>query len=538
MSLNCVKAPRTCGTSPYLHAGQNQIRTVTLRLILSKSFACHVQQVSSVKQIQGGCKLDLILTINNQPGMPVYRLLANAVQQAIIEQGLDPGVALPSVRGLANQYHLSVSTVVRAYEELASRGCVVTQPHTATRVAGKFAGQPTEHSKSRSSTEIAAVPLRDPKLSLYAQRLLSSEQLTAREIAIPGAEQVPTAIWHRLLAKHRSNYSREKALNDYSADPFGHAPLRMAIAEFLKRSRNIQCTLDQVVLTTSLRLDLFCRLVVNAGDKVAMENPCSPAARRIVFSHGAQIDPIDVDSSGLNPEPLFGDAGKYQALYLCPSHQDPSGVALSVERRLSILDWSQRTDTIIFENDVDSNYHYTGAPLPAIQSLGENDTVIYSGSFWLVLGPLASIGFFVLPRRYISAMRSLVSTVHPEPPVPENHALAEFISEGHLERHIQRQRISYSKKRQALIFELARLLHRRVTFEQSSGLHTVVQFDRAFEQQAIMHCAASAGLNLISTQRYYAGEYRPNEFIVPFASLDGERIAAIAERFSSLLQRR
>ncbi|MDR3612969.1 MAG: PLP-dependent aminotransferase family protein [Candidatus Obscuribacterales bacterium] len=479
------------------------------------------------------------MTFKRKPGTPLYRILSEAVKQSILERKLAPGISLPSARELANQYQLSISTVIRAYEDLSSQGFVVTSPKSGTRVADKFNSQAKSATANSPGNEKTSPSFREPKLSSFGQQLLSSELLTASPqeagISIPGANLLPTSVWQRLLSKHQNCYSHEKAIYDYSADPFGHAPLRAAIAEYLKRSRGIHCTLEQIVVTAAVRLDLVCRVLVDTGDNIAIENPCFPAARKVFLSHGAEIHPIHADDEGLNPTALFTSNNKYQMLYLSPSHQDPSGVALTLERRLGILDWSQRTDTIIFENDLDCNYYYSGTPLPAIQSLRENDTVIYSGSFWLTLGPLASSGFLVLPQRYIPAMRSLLSTVQSERPVLENYALTEFIAEGYLERYIHKQRTLFSKIRQTLIYELTLALRQLVEFKESSGMHMLLQFAPNLTEKTLLDCATEAGLTLKPTRPYYVNEYPVNEFVVPFAQLDAKTIPSIVKIFSSKL---
>jgi GntR family transcriptional regulator/MocR family aminotransferase len=476
----------------------------------------------------------VLLTFKNDETTPLYRVVAEAVKQAIDEQQIAGGESLPSARDLASQYQLSLSTVLRAYEELASQGVVVTSPSSRTYVAKQIKEQFAFSEESRPDS-LSSVPLREPKLSLYGQRLAHSQALSSADIAIPGAEVMPTANWLRLLTKYRNNYDCAKALRDYSADPFGHVPLREAIIKYLKRVRGIDCAVEQLVLTTALRLDLIGRLLIDSGDDVAAENPCSSAVRSVLLSHGAKLAPINSDSNGLNPEQMFAAETEFKMLYLCPSHQEPSGAVLPIDRRLAVLEWSQRTGTIIFEDDFDCNYHYTGSPLPALQSLKENDTVIYSGSFWLTLGPLASIGFFVVPRRYISIMQTLISTVHPEPPIPENYALAEFIAEGHLERHIHKQRTVNLKRRQALIFELSVALGKLAVFKESSGMHTLVHFDPSLQQHFILDCAKKSGFDLRSTQSYYFDAPPTNEFLIPFPNTDADAISSVVKRFSVLL---
>ena len=480
------------------------------------------------------------MSLDRKSGSPLYRILSTAVKQCILEQRLAPGAALPSARQLAKQYHLSVSTALRAYEELASQGYVVTSPKSGSRVADNFDGHKQRTPKSSAAGQTPSGLLREAPLSVYGQRLLFAEQLTAAPpeagVSIPGADLLPTSVWQKLLTKYQDCYEHETALYDYTGECFGHRPLREAIADFLKRSRGIRCNIEQIVVTSAVRLDLACRILLDVGDRVAIENPSFPAARKVLLSHGAELQAINADSDGLNPEPLFASPNnRFRMLYLCPSHQDPSGVALSLERRHLILKWSQRTDTIIWENDFDCNYYYTETPLPAMHSLVENDTVIYSGSFWLSLGPLASSGFLVVPQRYVKPFQSLLSAVQSERPVLENYALTEFISEGHLERRIHKQRTLYAKRRQALMYELTLALRQLVTFKASSGLHILIQFDPGLAEQKIVACAREAGFALMPTQSYYMNDHPPNEFIIPFADFDEKTISSVAKHFAALL---
>ena len=480
--------------------------------------------------------MELILSPESKPGLPLYRALSEDLRQTIVSQQLSDGYRLPSVRELAKHCNLSVATALRAYQELSSQGYVATWPKSGTRVSRKTADlvakQPTPLGTSNRT-------LREPIISTFGQRLLSAEKITTppRQTAtsIPKAAILPLALWQRMLSSNYNCYQNEKALFDYSADPFGHVPLRQAIADYLERTRAIKCDIQQIAVTSAVRLDLACRMLINAGDDVALENPCFPATRKVFLSYGANVHPIDVDADGLNPDQLLAGKKEFRMLYLCPSHQDPTGLALTLERRRAILDWSLRTGTLIWENDFDCNYFYTDTPLPAIQSLSENDTVIYSGSFWLTLGPLVSSGFLVLPLQYVDAFRSLLSTVQSERPVLENYALAEFIRDGHFERHILKQRHVNLKLRQALIHSLSLSLRNLVSFKESSGMHILLEFDESLAEHEILKCAQEAGFALKSTRPYYANDFPVNQFILPFNELQDEMIPAAANTFSQLL---
>src|SRR5439155_22586779 len=174
--------------------------------------------------------------------------------------------------------------------------------------------------------------------------------------------------------------SRSPLLFAYADDPAGNNALREEIALYSSRSRAVRCTADQVLIVNGSQqaLDLCVRLLVDPGDPVAIENPGYQGARQILNARGARIQPVRVDADGIAAGEI---AAGTRAVYVTPSHQFPSGVSMTVARRLELIDWARRNSAVIVEDDYDSEYRYSGPPLPAMQGLAPDAPVIYIGTF-------------------------------------------------------------------------------------------------------------------------------------------------------------
>jgi GntR family transcriptional regulator/MocR family aminotransferase len=225
---------------------------------------------SAVSATRKGSNLELLIKIKPISGVPLYRILADAIRESIKEQQLPRGQRLPSSRALSKQYKLSISTVLRAYEELCSQGIVVTSAKSGSRVSARFDCSPIVPENPAAEVQAAV------RLSQYARHLSHSERLTSppREagIMIPSVDYLPTSAWQRLIIKNLHCYEHDTDLYDYSSDPFGYAPLREVIADYIRRTRGIHCDVEQVAVTSSVRLDLACRMLIDSGDVVAVEN--------------------------------------------------------------------------------------------------------------------------------------------------------------------------------------------------------------------------------------------------------------------------
>ena len=274
-----------------------------------------------------------------------------------------------------------------------------------------------------------------------------------------------------------------------------------------------------------LRLDLICRLLLDEGDYVAVENPGFTQFRHRINQYGATVVPIPVDRDGIDVSKLEQSGLRFKFVLVAPSHHEPLGVTMSLERRQQLIAWLRPTNTFLIEDDFDCEYRYFKHAIPSLQSLDRDGLVIYMRCFWRILFPLMRLGFLVLPERLVDAVRQAKNKVERDPPLLEQFALTSFINEGHLERHIHRTQPSYSKRRQALIHALTKYFGKSITIHPStSGLEILTRVNLPVTEQEVLSIAARSGISFISTSPYYLNSARHLEFMVPFGHLSEEML--------------
>lgn len=433
---------------------------------------------------------------------------------------------------------ISRFTVMRSFEDLSAQGFIKTISGSGTFVTNSVPTQVTDSASYPSRTD------RMPKVSEYAHRVMSTEDMPEATAELfselnygaPTLDQIPLNRWREML--YKSSRYEDASLLNYDGDPFGYRPLREAIAGYLSRSRSTKCSADNICLFSgsASALDMITRLLVDPAEIVAVENPGFLGARRCFLAHGASLHPVPVDKDGLIVRHLNDSEEPVRLIYVTPSHHDPTAVFMSPARRVELLEWAQSNDAIIIEDDFDSEYRYGQQPIPALQGLDKAGSVIYLSTFWKVLFPVVRMGYIVLPPRLVSLFQKAKSLVERESPILEQRALANFIDEGHLERHIKRMRGVYAIRHAALIHALTR--HFRNVAEispVSGGMHVLVRFDVKLSSDDIERCAKEANVPLVNTYDHYLVNPAENEYIIGFAHLDEEQIASRIENFANCL---
>jgi GntR family transcriptional regulator/MocR family aminotransferase len=329
----------------------------------------------------------------------------------------------------------------------------------------------------------------------------------------PDLQLFPFTVWRRLLTRHLRRVTA--AAFDHSTPAGGNEALRREIAAYLARSRAVRCSAEQVIVLTGAQQgrDLRDRLLVESGDEVAVEDPGYNGIVHLLRAHGAVVRRIPITADGGSIREVEGEP---RLAFVTPSHQFPTGVSMSLARRLELLQWAQRRDGVVIEDDYDSEYRYRGAPLPAMQSLAGDVPVIYLGTFSNVMFPALRIGYAVVPDALLEAFARAKSLTDRHTPLLEQAALADFIAEGHLERHIRRMRRIYKARRDALAATLDRHFGDRVTIHgDAAGMHLAA----TLRVRDLPSRAHRAGIHIRSTAGYYSGVAPPSEFVFGFASM-------------------
>ncbi len=355
----------------------------------------------------------------------------------------------------------------------------------------------------------------------------------------PALSEFPLNLWRKLLSRRAAAGS---SWLDYATDVQGYLPLRQAIAKYLGRARAVQCQPEQIIITngTQQGLDLTMRLLIEAGDSIAIEDPGYLSARRIFQSHGAKLIPIQVDAAGLRVNQLpdqLPQRPTVRLVYVTPSHQFPTGATLSLPRRLELLRWAQQMGAMILEDDYDSEYRYGDRPIPALQGLDCNQSVLYFGSFSKVLFPALRIGYLVLPPSLVALFAQAKWLQDRQLPTLEQQMLSDFMAEGYLESHIRKMRSRYDCRRQALVQALtAQFGEGAAIFGEKAGLHLMVQLQTQLSNEEIMARAAEVGVGLVSAQPQYLNSGGQGEFILVYGELSEAQIQTGIQRLAEVIR--
>lgn len=473
--------------------------------------------------------MDLALTLDRDSPMPLYQQLAEELRSAVLQNRLKANQRLPPSRLLAQSLDISRVTVTQSYDQLVSEGYLETRKGSGTFVCAQL---PEDFLQIEPVVQASSPSSEPTRLSRFGTQLLAGPLLEAPrpQSAIsfrygnPASELFPMDLWRRLLSRHCDTSS---ALMNYSSDTAGYRPLRQAIADYLGRSRALQCSPEQVIIVNGSQqaLDLIARLTLDAGDWVAMEDPGYLGARYCFAGQGANLQPLSVDREGLNVEALAQFDQPFKLLYVTPSHQFPTGVTLSLSRRLALLQWAQQTGTVILEDDYDGEYRYGDRPIPALQGLDRNNTVIYVGTFSKILFPALRIGYLVVPTAWIPLVSRAKWLCDRQSPMLEQYALTDFFTEGHFERHIRRMRHLYDQQRQVLVKALRDAFGASATIlGEKAGIHLMAKLETSFSDEEVIQRAASVDVGMISAQSYYLANPNVGEFIFGYAQLDEDQI--------------
>jgi GntR family transcriptional regulator/MocR family aminotransferase len=401
--------------------------------------------------------------------------LHRSIRSRIDTGALRPGERLLSTRALAAELGVSRSTVVVVYEQLAAEGYIETAAGARARVAPGIRSRPPAGPQPADGP-----PQQAPALSAYGERVRTLV-LPQRPVAdgrhidfLYGAladDGFPKLAWRRL--HNRALNRRQPAL--YYGAPEGEVELRAELRGYLARARGLSCTPEQILIVQGAQqaIDLCARVLIDAGDRVVLEEPGYPMARRTFESVGARIVATPVDEQGLVVSAL--PASRCALAYVTPSHQFPLGAVMSIGRRQALLAWARRHSSWIVEDDYDSEFRYGLRPVDPLQSLDTRGCVVYVGTFSKALSPQLRLGYLVLPPALVRPFRHAKQLADRHAPVLEQRVLAEFMRSGAYERHLRRLRRENERRRAALVGAISTHLGERARVEGTdSGLHAVV----------------------------------------------------------------
>ena len=485
---------------------------------------------------------NLLAQTDFHPGLPQQRRLYEAAKAAIHQHQLGAGNKLPSSRDLARDLSVARNTVIAAFEQLAAEGYVTSTLGSGTYVADIQTLTPVGTktiARAAASSAIDAPPL--SKRGMQITEFAAGPRFEIQPF-VPGDadfSSFPFKLWQRL--QNRVWRDARPDLLDYG-QAGGYLPLRQAIAEYLRISRSVKVSVEQIMITsgTQQSLDLCAQLLADVGDTAWVEDPCYWGARRVFEACDLKLHPITVDADGMALE-AADLATNPKLIYVTPSHQYPTGAVMSLARRRELLDVAVRKNAWILEDDYDSEFRYTGRPLAALQGLDTGDRVVYMGTFSKVLYPGIKVGYMVVPPALSESFKIALYDLQRPGQLMVQAALADFISLGHFTTHIRKIRQIYGSRREllrkTLVSQFGPQLSQRVTISsEESGLHLVVELPDHVDDVALEKLATESGMAVKALSTYYLAPPVRRGLLVGYAYVTPDKIAYYGKLLATVIQ--
>ncbi|MCP3139944.1 MocR-like pyridoxine biosynthesis transcription factor PdxR [Pyxidicoccus xibeiensis] len=462
--------------------------------------------------------------------------LHRQLREAILDGRYPAGAPLPATRQVAAALGVARNTVVTAYDLLMAEGYVLPRRGATAVVADLAARRPargTPRAPGRDATRISPSWRTAPFLGPSAPADLPPRSF---RVGVPEHRHFPHDTWRRLSAR---------SLRAWAKAPFTYPPteglpeLREAIAQHVAFSRAVVCTRDDVIVTSGAQqaFDLLARLLVTPGEtRVAVEEPGYPRLRAAFAAAGARQVPVPVDDEGLRVDRLPGDV---RVVSVTPSHQSPTGVALSLSRRRALLDFARARDAVVIEDDYDGEFRFAARPLDALQTLDRDARVFYVGTFSKSLFPGVRIGFVIAPRWARDALLAIKQCSDAHCDAVAQATLAAFIRDGHLARHVRRMRPIYAERRTALLAGLRRHLADWLEpIPSEAGLHLAARVLQPEHAATLFATARHYAPGVQSITEYSLTPPEQPALSFGYGVMEAEEITSALRRWGGALARR
>lgn len=451
-----------------------------------------------------------MIYLDRESNIPLYSQLYDQIKLEILNGNLKENDLLTGSRAFADVLGVSRNTVNTAYSQLIAEGYVVSIKGTGLRIKPV----PTLSIKKETVKKSKAKPKNHQKTTPEIIYDLTNSSQTS--------DLFPKKLWKRYTMECLDFLADESKLASYQ-EKQGELYLRENLLTYLRKIRGVHCDESQVIITCGLQqsLDYLCKLLACEQQTFLMEEPGFDRASAVFKMNKIKIKTVPIDENGLIVADLPYDKN-VRAIYTTPSHQFPTGATLTVDRRYELLEWAERNDSFIIEDDFDSELRYYAKPIPALQSIDENDRVIYLGTFSKTLSPSIRMGYMILPpklcQRYLALFNPYNSTV----PLLNQYVVARLIETGHYERHIRRLNQTFRKRLEQFSKELADVKDKIKLSSNGSGQYFLLTFTQPVEQKQLIERALNQGVKVYSTMKFWQekADCPANTLFLGFSKID------------------
>lgn len=462
----------------------------------------------------------------------LHERLFHAIRAKIVAQLWPLGGKLPSTRKLANELSISRNTVIAAYEQLVAEGYLESR-----KGSGFYVTVHLPDHYLHTSSEIMPQSAAEPISAFEINKPFAP--------GVPDLAQFPIDKWQRMLLRHGNRISLMGNQNVQ-----GSLALRQALAEYLASSRSVACNASRIIITSGAQQALYIATsaILGVGDKVLMEQPGYAQMSKVL-----KLKQVDVESlivkENVGFDLLQVEESAAKALYVTPSNQYPMGTTLNSEQRLNLIHWANLQQRWIIEDDYDSEFQFAHRPYTSLQGLASEmsseDRVLYVGSFSKVMFNGLRLGYLVVPESLVATCLQIKDATSGDTATHGQEALADFISEGHLLRHIRKMRKLYHQKYQRMCSAIELHFKGKVkVISQAAGLHVTIKWAVEVDEIRLATEAEKIGI-VVRPMRYYEDESNPyrhnrawHSVVLGFGNTGLEQIepniAALARLFERL----
>lgn len=462
--------------------------------------------------------------------------LHRQLHAAILDGRLQPGLQLPATRVLARLAGVSRNTVLAAYELLQAEDFIYTRHGAGTFVSDSIFQKKSARkiSTQRQPTENLQAKLQAP----WRDASLPSAQPRPKRFdfrpGYPDQRLFPFAVWRRLTARALRDSAKSTVT---FGDPQGDARLRASIAQYVSATRAVACTADNIIVTAGAQqaFDLLARVFVTPGrTRVAIENPGYIPLRVAFAGAGAKLISVPLDSEGFM---VTRCPAQVDVIAVAPSHHFPIGMTMSHARRIELLDYARRCNAVVIEDDYDGEFRLSGRPIDALQTLDHDARVFYVGTFSKSMFPALRVGYIVVPQWARAALIAAKQMSNWHVAAATQQMLANFISEGHLARHVRRMRKQYQLRHTHLQDVLTATLGDQLRIQPSlAGLHFSATMTRNRSAAKWADAAAQHGVRIEPLSYYCTTPSQHNGLIFGYGLLQTNTIEAAVQALARAIK--
>ncbi|WP_338471437.1 PLP-dependent aminotransferase family protein [Niallia sp. XMNu-256] len=475
----------------------------------------------------------MYIEIDKKDKRPLWLQIVDHVIEYIEEGQLSPGDPLVPTRQLARELSISRSSVQIAYEELQSRGYVTTSRRGGTRVCD-IMGDHVSADTQDDPPVIPSNPLLEDK-SRQAEHWPDMKAEEKAEIDFRLHAPFIDSTFQKAWRQASNTALKENSLFDWGySSSYGLYSVREQISRYLAIERGIHVEPDQILLTLGARqtMDIIAQALLQEGDLVSVEDPGFPVAWSSMQYRKMEIEPVPVDQQGICVDQISPHT---KMIFTTPSHQFPTGVLMSANRRQELIQFARQNQTWIIEDDYDGEFRYRGGPIPSLYSQMPTN-ILYFLSFTKLLAPGIRLAAVIGPKEAIERLAKVQEFVCRHIPIMEQLTLGQFFETGELLKHVRRMRSIYSKRHRDIIQTLntSSLSQEFQIQGTDSGLHVLLEANEGFDEYKAVQTALRAGVGVFPLSPYCLNSNRRG-LLLGFAHLESHQIIEGVERLAKAL---